>query len=109
MDFAAVVKANNEGTPTMGALERIVSWLQDEFGSNSFEAQDVAKGLRLDPAAVFGTNDEQDAAQAEIDARREALEELAGLKISLGDPGRRPQGRSSALFWTVHARLAVRP
>ena len=94
VDFAAVVKANNEGDPTMGALERIVSWLQDEFGSNSFEAQDVAKGLRLDPAAVFGTNDEQDAAQAEIDARREALEELAGSRFPpLGDPRAQATGK----------------
>ena len=78
----------------MGALERIVSWLHDEFGSNSFEAQDVAKGLRLDPAAVFGTNDEQDAAQAEIDGRREALEELAGSRFPpLGDPRAQTTGK----------------
>ena len=108
-DFVTIIKANNAGDPTLGALGSILSWLHGEFGCKPFNAHDIAKKLRIDPAAVFGTNDEQDAAQAEIDARREALEELAGLKISLGDPGRRPQGRSSALFWTVHARLAVRP
>ena len=45
-DFEKIVKSNSVGDTTLGALETVVSWLFDAFGTRHFTAQESAEGLR---------------------------------------------------------------
>jgi hypothetical protein len=93
-DFEKIVKSNSVGGTTLGALETVVSWLFDAFGTRNFTAQESAEGLRME---IFGTEDEMEARQAVVDARRDALAELSGTRFpSIGDPSAHAVGKKLA-------------